>query len=72
MATGRFVPELLKSQMVKNKINAESMSNELGINMTTFYRKLNGESEFNRQEMGIIRNVLSLNKDDMDSIFFAS
>lgn len=72
MATGRFVPELLKSQMVKNKINAESMSNELGINMTTFYRKLNGESEFNRQEMGIIRSVLSLNKDDMDSIFFAS
>ncbi len=72
MATGKFVPELLKSQMVKNKINAESMSNELGINMTTFYRKLNGESEFNRQEMGIIRNVLSLNKDDMDSIFFAS
>ena len=72
MATGRFVPELLKSQMVKDKINAESMSNELGINMTTFYRKLNGESEFNRQEMGIIRNVLSLNKDDMDSIFFAS
>ena len=72
MATGKFVPELIKSQMVKNKINAESMSNELGINMTTFYRKLNGESEFNRQEMGIIRNVLSLNKDDMDSIFFAS
>lgn len=72
MATGRFVSELLKSQMVKNKINAESMSNELGINIATFYRKLNGESEFNRQEMGIIRNVLSLNKDDMDSIFFAS
>lgn len=72
MATGRFVSELLKSQMVKNKINAESMSNALGINIVTFYRKLNGESEFNRQEMGIIRNVLCLNKDDMDSIFFAS
>ena len=72
MSTGKFVPELLKSEMVKNRINAESMSDKLGINLTTFYRKLNGESEFNRQEMGIMKNVLCLSNDDMDSIFFAS
>ena len=72
MATGKFVPELLKSEMVKNRINAESMSDKLGINLTTFYRKLNGESEFNRQEMGIMKSVLCLSNDDMDSIFFAS
>ncbi len=72
MATGKFIPELLKSEMVKNRINAESMSDKLGINLTTFYRKLNGESEFNRQEMGIMKSVLCLSNDDMDSIFFAS
>lgn len=71
MSKGRFVPELLKAEMVKHKINAESMSNELGIDTSTFYRKFNGESEFNRQEMGIMRYVLGLSKDDMDSIFFA-
>ena len=71
MESVRFIPELLKSQMVKNKINAESMSDKLGINITTFYRKLNGESEFTRQEMGVIKSLLCLSKEDMDSIFFA-
>lgn len=71
MGTARFVPELLKSEMTKNKINAESMSDKIGINPTTFYRKLNGESEFTRQEMGIIKNTLCLSNDTMDSIFFA-
>lgn len=71
MSVGRFIPELLKSEMVKNKINSESMSDKLGINVTTFYRKLSGESEFTRQELGVIKNTLCLSKDDMDSIFFA-
>ncbi len=72
MKVGEFRPELLESEMVKKKMNPESLSNELGINPSTYYRKINGESEFNRQEMAIIRYVLGLSSDDMDSIFFAS
>lgn len=71
MSAGRFVPELLKSEMTKNKLNAESMAYKLGINTVTFYRKLNGESEFTRQEIGVMRTVLNLSGDTMDSIFFA-
>lgn len=67
----KFKPELLKGKMVSQKINSEYLANVLGINITTFYRKLNHESEFDRQEMSIIRMVLNLNKNDMDSIFFA-
>lgn len=65
-----FKSELLKGKMVSKKINAEYLSDKLGINITTFYRKLSGESEFNRLEMNIIKNILSLTKDEMDSIFF--
>lgn len=66
-----FKPELLKSEMVKRKINADILSDKLGINIGTFYRKMNGESEFDRSELQIIRNVLNLSIDDMDAIFFA-
>lgn len=72
MPETKFIPELLKSEMVKNKINAESMAYKLGINTATFYRKINCESEFTRQEMGIIRAVLNLSGEAMESIFFAS
>lgn len=66
-----FKSELLKGKMVSKKINAEYLADKIGINIATFYRKLNGESEFNRQEMNIIKNILNLNKTEMDSIFFA-
>lgn len=66
-----FRPELLKSKMVALKINADILSDKLGIDTATFYRKMKGESEFNRSEMQIIRTVLDLSSDDMDAIFFA-
>lgn len=66
-----FKPELLKSEMVKRKINADILSDKLGINISTFYHKMNGESEFKRSELQIIRNVLNLSIDDIDAIFFA-
>ena len=66
-----FRPELLKAKMIIKNVNAALLSDKIGVDISTFYRKLNGESEFNRTEMQIIRNELSLNKDDMDSIFFS-
>lgn len=67
-----FRTELLKAEMVKKKINADILSDKLGINTATFYRKMNGESEFDRSELQIIRNELNLSPDDMDAIFFAN
>lgn len=67
-----FKSELLKGEMVAKKIKAEYLADKIGINITTFYRKLGGESEFNRQEMNIIKNILHLNKDEMDAIFLAN
>lgn len=67
----KFVPKLLKSEMIKKEKNAEDISRELGIDTTTFYRKIKCESEFTRQEMAIIRYALNLTGEEMDSIFFA-
>lgn len=66
-----FRPELLKAKMVELNIDAAYLSDKLGINITTFYRKINGNSEFDRSEMQIIRSELRLSKEEMDSIFFA-
>jgi len=66
-----FRPELLKAKMVELHINADTLSDKLGINVTTLYRKINGDSEFNRNELNIIRDILNLSSDDMDAIFFA-
>ena len=66
-----FRAELLKAKMVANNINAEVLSDKLGINPATFYRKMSGESEFTRLELTIIRAVLKLTAADMDAIFFA-
>lgn len=65
-----FKSELLKSKMVACQMKAERLADKIGINIATFYRKLNGESEFTRLEMNIIKSVLGLDEKDMDNIFF--
>lgn len=65
-----FKSELLKSIMVLKKVSSADLSGKIGINITTFYKKMNGQSEFTRSEMRIIKAVLNLSKDEMDSIFF--
>ncbi len=65
-----FKSELLKSVMVSKKVSSTYLADKIGINITTFYKKMNGQSEFTRSEMSIIKAVLNLSKDEMDSIFF--
>ena len=66
-----FNSKMLKAKMTEKGKNAEYISSKLGIDTSTFYRKLGGKSEFNRSEILIIKNSLSLNKKEMDSIFFS-
>ena len=66
-----FRKELLKAKMVEKTINAETLADKLGINIATFYRKMNGESEFDRSELQLIKSILAINEQEMDAIFFA-
>lgn len=66
-----FNKNLLKAKMVELGVSHEKLSNLLGLNSATLYRKMNGISDFSRSEMQIIRSVLMLSADDADAIFFA-
>ena len=61
---------LLKARMYEYGLNDRSMSNILGINTATFYRKKNGTSDFLRREIQVMRETLHLSPEDVDAIFF--
>ena len=62
---------LLKARMIEHGYNDEQLSIVLGINPATFYRKKNGQSDFLRKEIQVMRDVLRLSSEDVDAIFFA-
>jgi hypothetical protein len=65
-----FDKNLFKFHVNKSNVTMESIANKIGINATTLYRKVNGESDFTRGEIQIIRMQLNLTADEADRIFF--
>lgn len=66
---------LLKSKMVLVNMNVDTIIEKLatiGISMTkaTWYRKLNGTSEFDRKEIQGLIEILNLSPEEVESIFF--
>lgn len=61
----------LRGRMVEHKINADKMAELIGVNRSTFYRKLenNGEA-FTIREVNIIAKVLKLDLTELNAIFF--
>ncbi len=49
----------------------EQAANYLGINSATLSRKINGSSDFTRNEIELLRQKLSLSLDDIQTIFFS-
>lgn len=60
----------LRAECVRKGITLESLASKIGINPTSLYRKINGESEFRRNELQIIKNVLELDDEKFIIIFF--
>jgi hypothetical protein len=65
-----FDKNLFKFHVNKSNVTMESIANKIGINAATLYRKINGESDFTRGEIQIIRMLLNLTADEADRIFF--
>lgn len=63
---------LLKSKMVEKGITDQELSSLLGINQATLSRKKNGVSDFYRNEIKVIKEVLKLTDKDIDLIFFGN
>lgn len=52
-------------------LTLENVARFLGINAATLSRKVNGRSDFTRNEIEMLRRKLSLTADELQAIFFA-
>lgn len=60
---------LLEYEMKRRGVTAIQMSEHLGIDRSTFYKKCNGQSEFKQSEIQAIIQYLGIT--DPNPIFFA-
>lgn len=62
--------EILRNKMVENQVNVEEMAKALGIDGSTFYRKLKSDGiSFTVGQIHKIAEVLRLSHDEAASIF---
>jgi len=66
-----FDKNKFKGAVVARGKTVEGMADVMGVNAATLYRKINGASDFTRQEIQAVRFALSLTDDDVMDIFFA-
>lgn len=64
-----FDRKRLQAQMVLVGMNVKEVSAALGINETTFYRKMNNDGDFSRKEISQLVEILKI--EDPMIIFFA-
>lgn len=60
-----------RAKMVEMGISSEELARILGINRATLYRKTVGISEFTRDEIQTLSQVLHLTMQEVKDIFFA-
>lgn len=61
---------LLKGKIAENGLSLKKFSEMTGIKKVALYRKLSGQSEFNRKEIESIIDVLALDCEQIYNIFF--
>ena len=65
-------PRILKSKRVLFDLTQEEIAKELGINIKSYNLKENGKREFTLDEAKKISNLLELNLNEVNDIFFDS
>lgn len=66
-----FNEKKFKAKLIENGLTISDIAKSIGVNEATIYRKMCGKSDFSRNEMSIIKDILVLNMDDFELIFFA-
>ena len=66
-----FNKNLFQAKYTEHGLNASDIARIMGINTATLSRKLNGESDFTRNEIQLFRFALHLTSDAVVSIFFS-
>lgn len=63
---------ILKGKIVERNTTQEAVADEIGINRSTFYRKMKeGGKLFTVEEVQKLVDILSLTSDDVMKIFFS-
>lgn len=52
-------------------LSVADVANALGVDESTYYRKRSGRTDFTRNELRILRDLLNLSAEEMNEIFFA-
>lgn len=66
-----FDKNKFRARIIECGLTTVKVANLLGISESTLYRKMNDESEFTRSEVQMLRNILALDTQAADLIFFA-
>ena len=61
---------MLEAKTKELGLTNEDVAKALNIDPSTYYRKKRGETDFYRREIRLIRKLLCLSPEEVDSIFF--
>ena len=61
----------LKGKIVEHNTTQEELASKIGIDKSTFYRKMKQNGNFSIKEVNLIVSALNLSKDEAMSIFFS-
>ena len=61
----------LKGKIIERNTTQEALAKDIGIDKSTFYRKMKQNGSFSIQEVNLIVSSLNLSKDEALSIFFS-
>lgn len=60
---------ILKAKMIEKGIKADDLAKKLGIKKTSFYRRLNGHTQFGLDEVQKVCDILDLTDQQVLQIF---
>lgn len=60
-----------RAKIIENGLTTEQVAERLNISVATLYRKMNGTSDFTRNEIQRLKEMLYLDVHTANAIFFA-
>lgn len=66
-----FNKNKFRAKIVENGFTVKQIAETLHISEVTLYRKINGKSDFTRKEIQKLKEILKLDVETVEEIFFA-